>query len=106
MPQADLKYSADLEIDVKGLLAAVERVILSHDQGAGACKGRAFAARASHHAHLLLEVSVLRKPHRDDAFMQALLADLVACVDGALPSGTERAVSLSFASPFYVTGQS
>ena len=105
MPQADLRYSADLEFDAPKLLASVEAVILRHDSGAGACKGRAYPAARFHHSHALLDVAILRKPHRDAAFCQALLADLVALLDSALPGGTERAVALTFASEYYSTGQ-
>ena len=105
MPQADLKHSSDLSLDVPNLLAEIEALILRHDGGAGACKGRAYPAETAHHSHVLLEVQVLNKPHRDAAFMQGLLADLVGLLDAALPKGTERAVSLGFAEPFYATGQ-
>lgn len=105
MPQADLKYTAGLALDAPKLLAGVEALILRHDAGAGACKGRAYPAAEAHHAHVLLEVLVLDKPHRDAAFMNALLADLVELTDAHLPKGTERAVSLGFSSAFYTTGQ-
>ena len=106
MPQADLKYSGDVKFDTIKLLADIEALILRHDSGAGACKGRAYPAQAFHHSHVLLEVGVLDKPHRDKAFMQALLDDLTALLDAALPKGTERAVSLKFALEHYETGQS
>lgn len=105
MPQADLKYSADLVLDAPALLAEVEAVILRHDGGAGACKGRAYPAAGFHHSHVLLEVGILDKPHRDQAFCAALLADLTALLDAALPTGTERAVALSFATAHYTTGK-
>lgn len=105
MPQADLKYSADLSLDVPNLLAEIEALILRHDAGAGACKGRAYPAEIAHHSHVLLEVQVLDKPHRDQVFMAGLLAELVDLLDAVLPKGTERAVSLGFAELFYATGQ-
>lgn len=105
MPQADLKYSPDLELHAETLLAEVEALILRHDSGAGACKGRAYPAAAAHHSHVTLEIAVLEKPHRDEAFMKGLLADLVALLDQHLPAGTERAVALKFSSPYYSTGK-
>lgn len=105
MPQADFRYSPDIQIDAEKLLSDVELLILRHDQGAGACKGRAYRADLAHHSHALLSVMVLNKPHRDNAFMNALLQDLTALLDDYLPSGTERAVSLSFSSGFYSTGK-
>ena len=104
MPQADLKYSTDLEFDTAEVLRGIEGIIARHDDGAGACKGRAYPAAVYHHSHVLLELTVLQKPHRDKAFCDALVADLVGFIEGYLPSGTERAVELHFASPRYVTG--
>ncbi|MBU2981840.1 hypothetical protein KO498_08430 [Lentibacter algarum] len=105
MPHADLKYSNDLELDAPQLLAEVEALILRHDDGAGACKGRAYPSKAFHHSHALLEVAVLRKPHRDAAFMNALLDDLTALLQSYLPSGCACSVALNFSSDYYFTGQ-
>ncbi len=104
MPHADLKYSSDLEIDAAKLLAEVEALIGRHDSGAGACKGRAYPADAFHHTHALLEVAVLRKPHRDTAFMSALLAGLTALLQSYLPSGCACSVALNFSGEHYSTG--
>ena len=105
MPHADLKYSNDLSLDAAGLLAEVEATIARHDSGAGACKGRAYPASAYHHTHALLEVGVLRKPHRDAAFMTALLDDLTALLQSHLPSGCACSVALNFSSDDYFTGK-
>lgn len=76
MPHAELKYSSDLDLDATALLREIEETILRHDAGAGECKGRAYPSAIHHHTHLLLDVSMLTKSHRDDAFTKALLADL------------------------------
>lgn len=78
LPHAELKYSSDLELDVQSLLRSVEQVILRHDSGSGACKGRAYPADIHHHSHCWLNVSMLTKPHRDSTFTKALLRDLEA----------------------------
>ena len=106
MPQADLSYSADLNLDAAEILAKIEAVILDHDSGAGACKGRASRSDVFHHTHLLLRVAILRKPHRDETFRSALVHDLAKLVDAYLPKGTQRAVELNFASDDYLTGPS
>ncbi|MDA9207614.1 hypothetical protein N9O61_01875 [Octadecabacter sp.] len=101
MPQADLKYTTDLEFDALAMMADIEALIARHDSGAGACKARAYPATLFQHTHFLLELAILNKPHRDAAFRKALVADLTALVDGYLPKGTERAVELIFASEDY-----
>lgn len=105
MPQADLRYSADLTLDVPALLAALEATIARHDSGAGACKGRAYPADTFHHTHLYLEIRVLEKPHRTPDFMAALLADLHATTAAHLDQPCELAVSLGFAPAHYTTGR-
>ncbi len=105
MPHADLKYSSDLSLDAAKLLAEVEALIGRHDSGAGACKGRAYPASAYHHTHALLEVAVLRKPHRDAAFMNALLDDLTVLLQSKLPGGCACSVALNFSSDYYYTGK-
>jgi len=104
MPQADLKYSANLEFDALALFADIQALIASHDSGAGVCKGRAYPAAIYQHSHCILEVAILRKPHRDAAFRKALLDELVVLVDSYLPSGTERAVELKFSGEDHAGG--
>ncbi len=106
MPQADLKYSADLDIDAQALMADIQATIASHDSGAGMCKARAYPAAVFQHTHFLLHVAILPKAHRDAAFRTALLEALVGVVDGYLPKGTERAVELVFSSENYAPGLS
>lgn len=76
MPHAELKFSSDLELDATTLLRDIERIILKHDADSGECKGRAYPADSFHHSHCLLSLSMLSKPHRDQAFTKALLGDL------------------------------
>lgn len=104
MPQADLLYSADLDLDAPAILAAVEAVIAAHDAGAGDCKGRAYPASSFHHSHVTLRVAMLDKPHRDDAFMSALLAAIEAEVKVRITQPCACAVELRFVSKHYSTG--
>lgn len=103
MPHAELKYSSDLEIDAATILAAIEAVILEHDTGAGACKGRAYPADQFRHSHIAVSVALLSKPHRDEAFSRALLADLESRIKAQLRQPCEFSLGLSYSTPFYVT---
>lgn len=103
MPHAELKYSSDLEIDAPSILAAIEAVILEHDSGAGACKGRAYPADQYHHTHIAISVALLSKPHRGESFSRALLADLEARIKEQLHQPCEFSLGLSYSTPFYVT---
>ena len=96
MPQADLKYSADLDIDAAALLAAVEATILQVDPNSRKCKGRAYPTEVFHHTNLVLEVALLQKPHRDQAFTDELIAKLESLVETFLPGPCEFALKLSY----------
>ncbi len=103
MPQADLSYSAHLDIDAAAMLARIEEVIVSRDAGAGACKGRAHPLVQTHHDHALLRVRMLRKPHRDDAFMQTLLTALQDALRPMMPGATILGVEIGFLEPHYAS---
>ena len=105
MPHAELKYTDDLDIDAPAILAGVEAVIQAHDAGSGQCKGRAFPVSEFHHSHVILNVSVLRKAHRDDDFMNALLADLETTVKSMISQACAFSAELTFSGAYYITNQ-
>jgi len=104
VPQAELKYSADLDIPCAEMLAEIERVILRHDPGAGACKGRAYPSDTTHHTHILIEVSMLDKPHRDAGFQDALVEDIDRTCRAMVQAPCEFATALRFSPRSYLTG--
>ncbi|MBB3992584.1 hypothetical protein GGR95_000203 [Sulfitobacter undariae] len=101
MPQADLSYSAHLDIDAAAILATVEQIISAHDDRAGDCKGRAFPVADTHHTHALLRLRMLRKPHRNEAFMQTLLEALQTALNPMFPAPCIIGVELGFLEPYY-----
>lgn len=103
MPHAELKYSTELEIDPAALLQGIEAILQKHDPGSGDCKGRAYPAPVSHHVHLIAEISLLPKPHRDAVFMEALRADLADFLRAELPRPCWMSLNLSFSGAQYVT---
>ena len=103
MPHAEIKYSSDLELDGAAILAEIEAIILRHDSGAGACKGRAYPTDEYHHSHVTVSVSLLVKPHRDDAFSTTLLSALEQAVSARVPRPCEFSFGLHYSTPHYVT---
>jgi len=103
MPQADLSFSSHIPIDVTAALTTVETVIATHDSGSGACKGRAHPVVQTHHDHVLLRVRMLNKPHRDDSFMQTLLAALEEALTPLIPTACFLNIELGFLEPHYAT---
>lgn len=103
MPHAEIKFSSDLDLDTQAMLTEIEALILRHDDGAGACKGRAYPTDLFHHSHVNISVSLLVKPHRDRSFSQALLADLDKTLSEMLPGACEFSLGLQYSTEFYVT---
>ncbi|WP_127112349.1 hypothetical protein [Shimia sediminis] len=103
MPHAELKYSDNLKIDAVALLREIEQVILRHDASAGECKGRGYPTEIYHHTHLLLDISMLTKPHRDAGFTKALLADLEATLHAHLSQRCFISFGIHYSDKNYVT---
>ncbi|MGR3678600.1 MAG: hypothetical protein ACU0AZ_11545 [Paracoccaceae bacterium] len=103
MPHAVLSYSSDLDVDAETMLQDIEAIILTHDADAGACKGRAYPAPVYHHSHAIVEISLLNKPHRDTAFMNALSADLERGIKLHLTTACAFSLDLRFSGAHYVT---
>ena len=105
MPHCTLEYSADLQIDARAILQEVEDIVLRHDAGAGATKGRAYPADIFLHTNMKVTVDLLANPHRYPAFMAALQADLVAAIGAHLPRPCWLSVDLVRSGPAYFTEQ-
>lgn len=76
MPHVEIKYSNDVEFSVNGLFEAIETTINELDSSAGVCKSRAYPAVNYKHTHIMIDIWLLPKPHRDQAFNQLLLEEL------------------------------
>lgn len=105
MPHAELKYSNDLTLDAPAILASIEAVIQNHDSGSGDCKGRAYPAFEFHHTHVIVEISMLPKAHRDKAFMVALSVDLEEAIKAQLSDPCFFSLMISLSSENYLTNR-
>ncbi len=105
MPHAEIKYSSDLSINKVKILRVIEERINMIDPGAGACKGRAYPADEFHHSHILVEVSMLTKPHRDAAFTMKVRDELEAAIKQQLRQPCYFSLAIGYTDEFYVTNQ-
>ena len=105
MPHAEINYSNDLKLDAPTILQKIEAVIQQHDAGSGECKGRAYPAPEFHHTHVLVSISMLPKPHRDDAFLSALLSDLETAIKAMLPAPCFFSLGITFSGAHYITNR-
>lgn len=103
MPQLDLKYSADLNLNPTAIFTAMESTIQSLDDSAGICMSRAYPATDYLHQHVYCHVSVLNKAHRDDAFMKRLYENLTHTLATFIPKQCHYAIELEFCSAYYST---
>jgi hypothetical protein len=104
MPHTDLKYSADLNIDPTAILRGIEQVIQSVDPSSGICKGRAYPAQIFHHTHILINVSLLPKPHRDAEFTQNLLGKLERQIKSHITQNCQFSLAVLYSDDGYITG--
>ncbi len=105
MPQVELKFSNDITLDVRKIFKSIEQEINKLDDSAGACKSRAYPIAHFLHTHVLMSVSVLQKPHRDELFMNTCLKQLEAILEATVPNGCYYAVDLFFSGNYYSTHQ-
>ncbi len=103
MPHTDIVYTTDLDLAVGEMFDLVEETINAHDPGAGICKGRAWPCAEFRHTHVSIRVAVLPKPHRDQAFMDALLAELEAGLKRLIPASCYFSLGIEFSPTAYVT---
>ena len=74
------------------------------DRTAGACRSRAHCITAFLHQHVFLRVNVLKKPHRDAAFVSVCLNKIERVVASlSLPVGCYYSVELGFCEEYYLT---
>lgn len=105
MPNIELKYSNDLDLDASAVLASIEKVIQSHDAAAANCKGLAYPAADFHHTHVILHVEILPQPHRDAVFMDALNTDLQAAIKAHLSAACFVTSNVTFTPPASLTSR-
>lgn len=103
MPHLEIKYSADIELDVKSLFDQIESTINELDSSAGACKSRAYPAKSYKHSHVMIEVWFLPKPHRNHEFTRILLKELTNCVKTRIINHCYVSVQLYYRDANYVT---
>ena len=73
MPHADIKYTSDIQIDLKTLMSDIEEIILDLDPTSGACKCRALKVDEYHHSHINIEIRLFATKNRDIDLLNELI---------------------------------
>lgn len=105
MPQVELHFTKGLSIDTQNLFLAIENTIIDIDNSVVLCKSRVYCVEEYRHDHLLLRVLMMKKSHRDDAFMQNLHKSLLSTVSPFFPVSCAWSVLLDFSSQYYTVGE-
>jgi hypothetical protein len=103
MPHLEIKYSADIELNIEFLFDQIESVINHLDPSAGVCKSRAYAAQSYKYSHVMIEVWLLPKQHRNQVFTHVLLKEIKDCVRKQIANGCYVSVQLYYRDTNYET---
>ena len=106
MPQVEIKFSHDInETICKHLFHDIEATINAFDSSAGICKSRAYQAEIYLHTHIYIDVLVMRKPHRNQKFMQTLRNQLLNIIEPHIPENCYYSLNLAFVGEYYFSGK-
>ena len=104
MPHADIKFTTDVDIDVKTLMLDIEEIILQLDPKSGVCKGRVIRIDEYHHSHLNIELRMFASKERDVEFSNQLVSKVDQKAKLLMKSAAHVTVKLEFSPVTYLTG--
>ncbi|PKG38039.1 hypothetical protein [Psychromonas sp. Urea-02u-13] len=103
MPHIEIKYSDNLDIDACKIFDELEKVINNMDMSAGECKSRAYPCAVYKYSHLLLTISLLTKPHRDNEFTQKLSLAIEQTIKKYLKQSLYFSMNIEYSIAHYTT---
>ncbi|AQS37000.1 hypothetical protein Sps_01836 [Shewanella psychrophila] len=103
MPHVEIKYSDDLDIDTNKVFDLVEFIINSQDASAGVCKSRAYPCSQYKYPHVLIIVSLLTKPHRDQEFTNTLSEKIAKEVKKEFKQSLYFSLNIEYSTANYTT---
>jgi 5-carboxymethyl-2-hydroxymuconate isomerase len=103
MPHLEIKYFANIKLDTKCLFDQIESAINKLDSSAGGCKSRAYSDKSYKHSHVMIDVWLLLKQHRNQAFTQSLFKEIVDCVKRQIANHCYVSVQLHYRNVNYIT---
>ena len=104
MPHADIKYTSDIQIDLKTLMSDIEEIILDLDPTSGACKGRALKVDEYHHSHINIEIRLFATKNRNVDLLNELINRIDSRAKSFLKNAAHVTVKLEFTPLTYLTG--
>ena len=103
MPHVEIKYSDNVEFDTHQVFDVVEKIINKQDKSAGECKSRAYPCSQYKYPHILVTISLLTKPHRDEIFTQQLSIEIEAAIKAYLKQSLYFSLNIEYSLNYYTT---
>ncbi len=103
MPHVEIKYTNDIELNDNALFDSIETTINTLDSSAGVCKSRAYPAVRYKHTHVMVDIWLLPKAHRNEAFNQRLLDALENAIKNQLPQDCYISLEIHYRDKCYKT---
>ena len=103
MPHVEIKYSDNLNIDTKEIFNVIEAIINKSDASAGECKSRAYPCSEYKYSHALIVISLLTKPHRDEAFTFNLSDELERAIKRHFKQSLYFSLNIEYSQAYYTT---
>lgn len=104
MPHVEIKYSDNVDIETSHIFDVVEKVINDMDTSAGECKSRAYPCSQYKYPHILIVISLLTKPHRNQAFTHILSEKILEEIKKLFKQSLYFSLSIEYNSANYTTG--
>lgn len=105
MPHVEIKCSGDLKINFDELFYAIESTINHFDKSSGECKSRAYPTDIFKYSHILVTISMLAKPYRDETFTKSLSRALESEIKKHLKQDCFFSFLIEYNLTHYVTNQ-
>ena len=103
MPHLEIHLTKDIKVDLDALFAGVETILNEFDQTAGICKSRAYIAEYYKYSHVMINLYLLPKKHRDKAYFTNLLEQLKKYVMRCIPVDSYLSLQIYFRDEYYFT---
>lgn len=103
MPHLEIKYSSDIKLDCNLLFSQIEACINDMDPSAGICKARAYPSHIYSHTHVMIDLWLLPKKHRDDLFTRALLKKIDEAINKSLSKKCYVSIQIYYRDSNYIT---
>ena len=103
MPHVEIKYSDNLAFDTNNVFDTIEEIINQKDSHAGECKSRAYPCSEYKYSHILVTVSLLTKPHRDNVFTENLSSEIEKAIKAHLNQSAYFSLNIEYSLNYYTT---